>query len=105
MYDSKIAPDNVDSQERYQIFVEVQLLNERDTAIKAHADVTIALPHGGSIKICGFSILESADRPLGILRPARKGTRHYFDVVLLSGRIRQDVNAAVKAEYARQRGV
>lgn len=99
---STITPYNDNSQEHYQIAAEVQFLNRSDTAISAHADVTIVLPRSGWIKICGFSILESPDKPLRILPPARKGTQRYFDVVVR--RIRQDVDAAIKAEYRRSKG-
>lgn len=98
MTDSKVLPNEHPSQANYEIEAEVQLV-DNNNAIKAHADVTIALVPGGSIKIYGFSIFDSGDKPIRVFPPARKGKQRYFDIVLLLGEIRQVVDDAVKAAY------
>jgi hypothetical protein len=49
--------------------------------------------------VLGFTVLESDGRPPRVMPPARKGKQAWFDTVLLTGRIRQDVEAAVLDEY------
>ena len=102
--DLKIIPRTDGSQEPHQVLVELRPATDGDSAAKAYADVTIAFTPDSWIKISGFTVLQSANKPLWVAPPARKGKQRYFDIVALSGRIRQAVDEAVKTEYQRFKG-
>jgi hypothetical protein len=65
----------------HQITVELRRVDDGDSALKAYADVTIALVRDGLIRINGFSVLHPANKPPWVSPPARKGKQRYFDIV------------------------
>jgi len=77
---------------------------QNDGATKAFADVTITLGVGGSIKINGYSIRQVRDKPIWVASPSRQWKQKFFDVVTASGRIRQDIESVIRAEYHRANG-
>lgn len=83
------------------ITVELRLSTKSDSKIKAFADVTIPLGDDGTVTILGFSVLDGDGRPARVMTPARKGQKAWFDIVQLTGRIRQLVDEAILAQYER----
>jgi hypothetical protein len=81
------------------ITVEVRRSSKQDSKIGAFADVTIPFGTDGVVTIFGFSILNSDSRPPRVMAPARKGAKAWFDVVELTGKVRQLVEGAVLARY------
>ncbi len=71
--------------------------------LKAFADVTIALGDYGTLTCQGYSVFDDSAEGPRVAPPARKGNSRYFDVVTLNGEIRRLVEAAVIAEYERQK--
>lgn len=63
---------------------------------KAFADVTLSLGECGVISISGFSLVGSGPR---VVPPARKGDQRYFDVVLLTGKVKTLVYTLIGMEY------
>jgi hypothetical protein len=88
---------NIDS-----ISVELRLSTKSESKVKAFADVTIPLGNEGTVTLLGCSVLDGDGRPPRVMAPARKGKQTWFDVVLLTGRIRQLVEAAVLEQYERK---
>jgi hypothetical protein len=84
------------------ITVDLRLSPKQDSKAKGFADVTFTLGDDGTVTVLGFTVLEREDRPPRVMPPARKGKQAWFDTVLLTGRIRQAVEAAVLDEYQRK---
>jgi len=84
------------------VAVDLRLSTKADSKVTAFADVTIPLGDDGTITIKGCSLLHSDGRPPRVMLPARKGTKAWFDVVDLKGKVRIVVEEAVVAEYHRQ---
>jgi DNA-binding cell septation regulator SpoVG len=84
------------------VTVELRLSTKTQSKVKAFADVTIPLGDDGTVTVFGFSILDGDGRPPKVVPPGRKGQNKWFDVVELTGRIRQTVEGAVLAEYKRK---
>jgi DNA-binding cell septation regulator SpoVG len=85
------------------VTVELRMSAKTESNVKAFADVTISLGDDGIVALLGCSVLEIDGRPQRILMPARKGKQTWFDIVELTGKIRSIVEAAVLAEYAKQK--
>lgn len=85
------------------ITVEVRLSAKPESKVKGYGDATIPLGDDGTITILGFSVLDGDGRPPRVMTPARKGKQAWFEIVELSGRIHSLVEAAVLAEYERQK--
>jgi hypothetical protein len=64
--------------------------------MKAFADVTITLGQMGTIVLLGFSVISDPPR---VVPPAREKDKHYFDVVLLSGKLKTLVYTLIGIEY------
>jgi DNA-binding cell septation regulator SpoVG len=92
--DQHMKPDSVT--------VDLRLSTKTDSKVKAFADITIPLGDEGTVTLLGFSVLHGDARAPRVMSPARKGQNKWFDIVELTGRIRQTVEAAVLAEYKRQ---
>lgn len=84
------------------ITVELRLSPKEGGKAKAFADLTITLGDDGTVTMLGFTILEGDGRPARVMPPARKGQKSWFEMVQLTGRIRQAVETAVLEEYARK---
>jgi hypothetical protein len=85
------------------ISIDLRLSTKSDSKVKGFGDVTIPLGDDGTITVLGFSVLESDGRPARVMAPARKGKQAWFDTVVLTGRIRSLVEAAILTEYERHK--
>ena len=83
------------------VTVEVRLSTKPDSKIKAYADATIPLGDDGTVTVFGFSVLDGGGRPPRVMTPARKGDKTWFDIVQLTGKIRQLVEDAILTQYER----
>jgi hypothetical protein len=85
------------------ISVEVRLNPDSGIKAAAFADVTLYLSPGGSLTICGCTVLDERGKQPVVLLPSRKGERRYFPVVSYTGNIRRAIDEAVLKAYARVR--
>jgi DNA-binding cell septation regulator SpoVG len=102
---SKVPPAADLRQGQPQIVVEIRRTTDSDKAVKARADVTLAFGTEGFLKLNGFAVVQGKDGAIWIAPPSRKGGDRYFDIVTLSGPIKQRVETAIKDEYARSQAV
>jgi hypothetical protein len=77
------------------ITVELRLATP-NAKVKAFADVTITLGQMGTMVILGFSLIGDLPR---VVPPAREKEKRYFDVVLLSGKLKTLVYTLIGIEY------
>ena len=79
--------------------------NGSSTTLKAFADVTLVFGDLG-LKVSGFSIFQGGENELPRVSPqARKGKgngSHYYNTVMLMGRLQRLVYEAVLSEYTAQ---
>ena len=85
------------------ITVKLRLNKKHDSKIAAHADVALTVPEG-QIQLNSFCIFKSNEKPAWVAPPATKGEKRYFPLVVLSGEIRKEIEAAILNEYERQTG-
>jgi hypothetical protein len=67
-----------------------------DGKVKAFADVTLTLGQMGTLVMLGFSVIGDPPR---VVPPAREKDKHYYDVLLLSGKLKTLVYTLIAIEY------
>jgi hypothetical protein len=77
------------------ITIELRLAKP-DAKLKAFADVTLTLGESGTMTIAGFSVIGDPPR---VVPPARKGEQRYFEVVLLTGKLKTLVYTLIGVAY------
>jgi DNA-binding cell septation regulator SpoVG len=80
----------------------IRSIQDPKNKVLAHASITLALGADGQLVIDGFSVIENKGA-LWVAPPARKGDSKYFPIVTLAGKIRDDVERTILAEFERQR--
>lgn len=85
------------------ISVTFRLNKKPDSKIAGHADVILEFPDG-KIQVNSFCVFKPNGRPTpGVVPPATKGDQRYFPLVKLSGELRKRIEAAILAEYEKQK--
>jgi len=77
------------------VAVELRLARKADGKVKAFADVVISL-EDGEISIFGFSVIGD---PSKVVPPARMGNQRWFDVVVISGKLKALIYTLVAQAY------
>ena len=86
-----------------EISVTVRRNTKPESKIVGHADVALSGPQG-KIQLNSFCIFRSNGKPAWVAPPATKGEKRYFPLIVLSGEIRKEIEAAILKEYERQAG-
>jgi hypothetical protein len=91
------------SQHAPLVTVDLRRRTDARSKVLAHADVEIHFGALGVIHIFGFSVFETDSGSLVVLPPAQKGERRSFPHVKLRGSIRELIESAILAEFAKVR--
>ncbi len=81
--------------EAKDVTVELRFSN-KPGRLKAFADVTVALGDAGEFIMFGWSVMGD---PIQVVPPARQGKSKYFDIVLLSGKLKTIVYTKIGLTY------
>jgi len=82
--------------EANDVTVELRLATKPGSRLKAFADVTVALGEAGELTMFGWSVMAE---PMQVVPPARMSKSKYFDIILLSGRLKAIVYTKVGMAY------
>jgi hypothetical protein len=77
------------------VTVDLRLAQKPDGKLKAFADVVISL-EDGEISIFGFSVIGD---PCKVVPPARMGNQRWFDVVVISGKLKPLIYTLIAQAY------
>ena len=100
MSNTKVHPLRNENQDPISVTADVRLAETGK--VKAFADVVISFGSFGTVAINGFSIFHGEGQKPRCAPPARVGKKRYFDIVGLTGEIRERVEQAVLWQYERQ---